>query len=389
MHTDDFFRTKPDDTANWTEHRPGEWMCQLWGLDAELMELLRFGPLPAEPDLDVAVALTRLLHEDFVARGTSHDERMNDEEVVLAVKAHRAVLSRLGQEPPQLPFRHHSGFYDYWRKNDMSGGGGWQARRECIEDLLGPTREALEELQEIEYEQRFKNGPRGTFKNLIFAAVGPKPKIVLRDAVNNDVEIVQNAENCLVYSDPLPAHGLTWRQMVTWWATNHLPSADEPAAADALYRRLYRSLDSVPEQTLLRTYCARYAEPDGFDLPALIPQVYLHYDPYTRKSSEHTGALYRQRMDFLLLAPDRSRIVIEVDGAHHYGTKNPPDENGRVTYTASPRLYSEMVAEDRRLRLAGYEIYRFGGWELTRPDSAQLLADFFTELLDRHKKPTP
>ncbi|MFE6481769.1 hypothetical protein ACFVGN_02320 [Streptomyces sp. NPDC057757] len=389
MQTDDFFHTKPDGTVDWTEYRSGEWVCQLWELDVELMESLRFGPLPAQPDLDVAVVLTRLLHEDFVARGTRHDERLNDEEVVLAVKAHRAVLNRLGVESPQLPFRHHSGFYDYWRKNDMSGGGGWQARRECIEGLLGPTREALEELQEIEYERRFKNGPSGTFKNLIFAAVGPKPKIVLRDAVNNDVEIVQNAENCLVYSDPLSAQGLTWRQIVTWWTTNHMTSVDEPAAADALYRRLYRSLDSLPEQTLLRTYCARYAEPDGFDLPALIPQVYLHYDPYTRKSAECTGALYRQRMDFLLLAPDRSRIVIEVDGAHHYGTKNEADESGCVAYTASPRLYSEMVAEDRRLRLAGYEIYRFGGWELTRPDSPQVIADFFTELLDRHKKPTP
>ncbi|MET7520016.1 hypothetical protein ABZS88_43010 [Streptomyces sp. NPDC005480] len=93
-------------------------------------------------------------------------------------------------------------------------------------------------------------------------------------------------------------------------------------------------------------------------------------------------------MDFLLLAPDRSRIVIEVDGVQHYGRENPPDEKGRVTYTASPQLYSEMVAEDRRLRLAGYEIYRFGGWELTRPQGEQTLTDFFTELLKRHKKPT-
>ncbi|MEV7683189.1 hypothetical protein AB0O64_32305 [Streptomyces sp. NPDC088341] len=389
MQTDDFFRSRPDEHVDWPDHRPGEWVCQLWELDVELMESLRFGPLPAHPDLDVAVALTRLLHEDFVARGTRHDERMNDEEVVLAVKAHRAVLERLGLKPPQLPFRHHSGFYDYWRKNDMSGGGGWQARRECIEELLGPTRQALEDLQEAEYEERFKNGPRGTFKNLIFAAVGPKPQIVLRDAVSNEVEIVRNAENCLVYKDPLPLQGLTWRQMVTWWQTHHMPDAEEPEAADALYRRLYRSLDSLPEQTVLRTYCARYAEPDGFDLPALIPQVYLHYDPYTRKSGEHSGALHRERMDFLLLAPDRSRIVIEVDGAHHYGIKNPTGADGRTTYTASPRLYSEMVAEDRRLRLAGYEIYRFGGWELTRPDSPHIVSDFFTELLTRHKKPTP
>lgn len=387
MDTDEFFRSTPEAIVEWSHLRPGEWVCQLWELDVELMEELRFGPLPSRPDLDVALSLTRLLHEDFVSRGTHHDERMNDEEVALAVKAHRAVLDRLGMETPKLPFRHHSGFFDYWRKNDMSGS--WQARRDCIEELLGPTREALDELREIEYEQRFKNGPRGTFKNLIFAAVGPKPKIVLRDAVNNDVEIVQNADNCLVYSDPLPAHGLTWRQLVCWWQADRMPSADERTAADALYRHLYRSLDSLPEQTVLHTYCARYAEPDGFELPALIPQVYLHYDPYTRKSGAHSGALYRQRMDFLLLTPDRSRIVIEVDGAHHYGTKNKPDTKGRSTYTASPELYSEMVAEDRRLRLAGYEIYRFGGWELTRPNGSQIISDFFTELLARHKKPTP
>jgi hypothetical protein len=48
-----------------------------------------------------------------------------------------------------------------------------------------------------------------------------------------------------------------------------------------------------------------------------------------------------------------------------------------------------MVAEDRRLRLAGYEIYRFGGWELSSPGGEQVLTDFFTELLARHQKPTP
>ena len=135
------------------------------------------------------------------------------------------------------------------------------------------------------------------------------------------------------------------------------------------------------------TYCARYAAPDGLDLPALIPQVYLHYDPYTRKSGKQSGALYRQRMDFLLLAPDRSRIVIEVDGVQHYGRENPPDEHGRITHTAVPRLYSEMVAEDRRLRLAGYEVYRFGGWELSQPHGEQLLTDFFDDLLKRHRPP--
>lgn len=60
------------------------------------------------------------------------------------------------------------------------------------------------------------------------------------------------------------------------------------------------------------------------------------------EAGKKSGALYRQRMDFLLLAPDRSRIVIEVDGVPHYGRPNSPDG---VTYAAVPRLYAEMVAE--------------------------------------------
>lgn len=40
------------------------------------------------------------------------------------------------------------------------------------------------------------------------------------------------------------------------------------------------------------------------------------------------GSPGRQRMDFLLLAANRSRIVIEVDGVQHYGRENPPNEQG-------------------------------------------------------------
>ncbi|MBL1102106.1 hypothetical protein [Streptomyces coffeae] len=76
--------------------------------------------------------------------------------------------------------------------------------------------------------------------------------------------------------------------------------------ADALCGRLYKSLDSLPEQLALRTYRAHYAESAALSCPALIPQVCLHYDPYTRKSGKQAGTLYRQRMDFLLLAPDRA-----------------------------------------------------------------------------------
>ena len=67
-------------------------------------------------------------------------------------------------------------------------------------------------------------------------------------------------------------------------------------------------------------------------MPALLPQAYLHYDPYVRS----------QLADRL---PQRTRVVLEIDGAQHYS----------VDGTADPKRYADMVAEDRALRLARHE----------------------------------
>jgi very-short-patch-repair endonuclease len=221
------------------------------------------------------------------------------------------------------------------------------------------------------------HGVDGELKNLIFAADGPKPRIVLRDAINNVIEIVEHAQHCLVYDQPLDESGLTWQKLTVWWAEqDSLPSGDERRHASALYGRLARSLASDAERMLFRTYCGLYAREGGFDLPALIPQVYLHYDPYTRQQlGNREGPLERQRMDFLLLMSRRSRIVLEVDGRHHYA-----DETGR----ADPARYGRLVAEDRALHLAGYEVYRFGGHEFTSADASVTLVSFFEQLLSRH-----
>src|SRR5215218_9307571 len=195
-------------------------------------------------------------------------------------------------------------------------------------------------------------GVDGELKNLIFAANGPKPKIVPTDAVSNVIQIVENAEFCLVYDRPLGYAGLSWRQMVHWWAEDDSLEGDaERQAGLALYERLLASMaDNEAEQLLFREY-ARLYRGHGFDIPALIPQVYLHYDPYSRGAG---GTLTRQRMDFLLLLPGQRRVVLELDGKQHYAR-----EDG----TADPARYAEMVREDRRLRLQGYEVYRFGGLE--------------------------
>lgn len=216
-------------------------------------------------------------------------------------------------------------------------------------------------------------------KNLIFAANGPKPELVLRDALNNDIEIVRNGEYCLVYDKPILADGLTYSNLIQWWRQRQGIADDVPPREVGLdlHDRLRASLgDNLVELRVFDAYAARYKD-YGFDIPALIPQVYLHFDPAThlsRRTSGQSGSpLARQRMDFLILFSSRHRVVLEVDGKQHYA-------NGD---TASPVLYSDMVAEDRRLRLAGYEVYRFGGAELMKDDADAMVANFFDQLAER------
>ena len=219
-------------------------------------------------------------------------------------------------------------------------------------------------------------GVDGELKNLIFAARGPKPRIVLRDAINNVIEIVEHADKCLVYDRELAGAGLSWGSLTALWADTFPALSADPARS--LFLRLRESLDSPAERVLFSAYGARYGLAGGDAVPALVPQVYLHYDPYTlRELAAREGEpLKRQRMDFLLLLPGRTRVVIEVDGKHHYADGN----------TASPQRYAEMVAEDRRLRLTGYEVYRFGGAELPSddPGASERVRVFFDELLARH-----
>lgn len=216
-------------------------------------------------------------------------------------------------------------------------------------------------------------------KNLIFAANGPKPELVLRDAVNNDIEIVRHGQFCLVFDQPIPADGLTYSKLIDWWRARQGFTDDVPQRDVGLdlHNRLRSSLGDNPlELRVFDAYAARYKQ-HGFDIPALIPQVYLHFDPATqlaRRTAGQSGSpLARQRMDFLILFSSRHRVVLEVDGKQHYA-------NGD---TASPALYSEMVAEDRRLRLSGYEVYRFGGAELMKTGADKMLAEFFDQLAER------
>jgi hypothetical protein len=149
---------------------------------------------------------------------------------------------------------------------------------------------------------RLKGGVQGNVKNLIFAANGLKPEIVLVDSVNNDIQIVKNEEYCLVYDKPILDRGLLWTDLVEWWSERqNISSLERKDQEIQLYNRLVESLASPPEKLLFRTYFEQFKKDFGDTLPALVPQVYLHYDPKTISQLQTGQRLIRQRMDFLLL----------------------------------------------------------------------------------------
>ncbi|MFB0631156.1 hypothetical protein [Streptomyces sp. AB3(2024)] len=229
----------------------------------------------------------------------------------------------------------------------------------------------------------------GQFQQLIFAGLGPKPKIVMVDATQNIIKVTTYRHLWMIYDRPLLSSGLTVQALIDWWRTEHpdlTAGKDDVAVSRLLRLRMFQSLPktSPPQRRFFSSYYARVDRLHpalGFEQPALLPEVHLHYDPYSQTDPTNDKDLERQRMDFLMLLPDGSRVVIEIDGAQHYSREERLAEG--VRKIASPQLYGEMMAADRDLRLSGYELYRFGARELPpeQPDTVEAVVNEFFERL--------
>ncbi|MCQ5141466.1 hypothetical protein [Enterocloster bolteae] len=232
--------------------------------------------------------------------------------------------------------------------------------------------------------QKNVRGIGNEVKNIIFAGIGGKPDIVLEDSLSNTIRVIQNGVDCLVYNQMIPSSGLTWEDLVTWWS-----NADnyEEKDADRFFERLIKSMDSNPEKNFMWVYYTCFIkEKKNPKIPALIPQVYCHYDP--KSAVLRNGGVYvHQRMDFLMLFSDKERVVIEIDGKQHYSEEQELQVVSGVGSSkvkkdiASSRKYAEMVEDDRKLKLYGYNVFRFGGYEfLAEQKPKRKIKQFFEEL---------
>jgi AbiJ N-terminal domain 3 len=209
----------------------------------------------------------------------------------------------------------------------------------------------------------------GAPKTLIFATPS-KPDLRMSDLIDNEVEIVTGAADVLVYDRTITGDGLRWRDLQAWWKDVHGVATDEEAKR-TLWRRLRESLptSSPPQVMLFDLYHAIHGE-QVHDLPALLPEVWLHWDPKTVKE-RGINAMLNLRMDFLMLLPGGHRVVLEVDGVHHYAS-------GTV---ADPSVYAATMRGDRELKLARYDVFRFGAADLQDEVLArEMLRDFFAEM---------
>jgi hypothetical protein len=210
-------------------------------------------------------------------------------------------------------------------------------------------------------------------KQIIFASKNVKPDFGITDVLDGEISLIANT-NSLNYDQKIYDH-LTWQQLEDWWEDNNL-EIDK-----GFKKRLIESLDSEAEIMFFKAYFINFGFL-GDKLPALLPQVYVAYDPVSAKDLPNGKTRIRQRIDFLMILPNLKRVIIEIDGKHHYAR-----EDG----WADPKRYAEMVRVDRELRLRGYEVYRFGGAEFyndqntAEENAISVVKDFFTAMFKQHE----
>jgi hypothetical protein len=137
MRPDDFF---VEDAV------PGAFGLPSRYLDVELLGRIRRGPIADHEDIEVAVPLARLVHDDLERYGTSGNTEMTEQGMREALLALRAVVGRLGISDFEVPFRDFGTFRSWWLKNNAYGN--WQARRDLLSAIFDPLHDQLADIEQ-------------------------------------------------------------------------------------------------------------------------------------------------------------------------------------------------------------------------------------------------
>ena len=115
-------------------------------LDVDMLHQLRRHPLSDRDDLEVAVPLTRLVHDELEKYGTDGTEELDDDQMGEALYALGAVVGRLEIADFKVPFRNFTRFRSWWLENDAYGS--WQARRDLLAGIFDPLHDRLADMEQ-------------------------------------------------------------------------------------------------------------------------------------------------------------------------------------------------------------------------------------------------
>jgi len=115
-------------------------------VNRELIDRLRRGPVLDRTDIEVAVPLARLVHDELEAFGTDGGGLMDNTDMREALLALLAVITRLGITAfEQLPFRDLATFRTFWIREGASGN--QQRRRDLLNGLFDGLHDQLAHLE--------------------------------------------------------------------------------------------------------------------------------------------------------------------------------------------------------------------------------------------------
>jgi hypothetical protein len=110
------------------------------------MSELRRRPLADKTDLEAAVPLARVTHDELQKYGTDGGQEFDAEDIREAIIALKAVVRRLGIKDFGVPFRDYDSFHGWWLDND--GYGSWQKRRDLLAKIFNPLHDRLALLED-------------------------------------------------------------------------------------------------------------------------------------------------------------------------------------------------------------------------------------------------
>lgn len=116
-------------------------------LDDALVERIRVGTENSRSNVEFAVALLRLAHDELEAYGTDGGQRADENGMRQILRASRSLLKRIGIVL-ELPFSDYRTFKTHWIAQGARGS--WQARRDILNELFEPVHLGLTRLEDEE-----------------------------------------------------------------------------------------------------------------------------------------------------------------------------------------------------------------------------------------------